>query len=244
MKIIKTETPFADFSNGKPKRFTQGILTRSVPIAAAILIVTCCSIKQVSGDTPAGVIYRANDEGCCSICMDTKVDKGCQPLKPCGHAGFCRKCIKQIRKAGDNTCPFCRKNITGLGARFTPTPPKHNDQHHHGAAKISQRACWTCDSVGQQNVRCDCGGRFTLPLELICHACDGAGKTGALPFGFDLFGYCMQNCGTCGGDKTIRNPHRRPLSSGRTERRRFLAAMCSNCPDRPNAPSKPQAASA
>lgn len=138
MKIIKTETPFAhNASNGKPKRFTRSILTRSVPVA--ILIVTCCAIKCVSGNTPPGVFYADDGEGSCFICMHTKVDRRCRSLQPCGHAGICRGCIDQLR-ATTNTCPCCQKRFTGLGESFVPTPQgeaeydeaKHDDQHHHG----------------------------------------------------------------------------------------------------------------
>ena len=51
----------------------------------------------------------------CSICMDP-IQEFCAFI-PCGHAGQCSKCARQIHQ-GNGKCPFCRKNIAAIQPVF------------------------------------------------------------------------------------------------------------------------------
>merc|ERR1711974_518283 len=47
----------------------------------------------------------------CRICMD-QIQQSCTFL-PCGHAGQCAKCARQIHQGGGK-CPFCREDIGAI----------------------------------------------------------------------------------------------------------------------------------
>lgn len=46
----------------------------------------------------------------CNICYEENLDKYC--LVPCGCTGFCKQCVKEIKKY-HNKCPYCENEIKG-----------------------------------------------------------------------------------------------------------------------------------
>ncbi|GMH65535.1 hypothetical protein TL16_g04219 [Triparma laevis f. inornata] len=64
--------------------------------------------KKTSASVPPAP--KGEEEATCCVCM---VSDPSAKLRPCGHTVTCGDCTEKMRMQGHQTCPFCRKAITG-----------------------------------------------------------------------------------------------------------------------------------
>ena len=66
----------------------------------------------------------SREESACTVCFDNAADT---VLRPCGHGGFCARCVKQLFEAGGGgKCPMCRARMTSYDR--VPVPEQQQEQ--------------------------------------------------------------------------------------------------------------------